>query len=223
MQQLHRITGRDPKGWYWDPDNNCLIHPNFGRIQIVAVHQDDKWSHDRVIIIQHYGEHYVVVNEEGKIGFIEIERVALLPPESYLDSWLNWRETGLPHPVEISKIGVTELELPKGLALTQLQEAEEETRHKVELVVTLGPQNPDTSLYGTSAVLHVCKALPVQTNIPEDEKEGIQRVLWLPPKVASEVVTLDAATYAGLWRFRRWAKSQTTLDNGFWKDIGMEL
>lgn len=226
MTRIGKLQG-NPKGWRYDDQEHYLGNPSFGRIQIVAVYDNNgKENHHRPLFLQHWSEHYVVVNQEQKIAFVEVERPTMLPPNLYTPTWEMWRPSPngqmlIPHPADICTIGLTELELPAGLAEgDSLKEAEEETGFQVEHVAYLGQLNSDPPFYATAPFLHLCRALPIPSQIPQDPNEPIIKVHWLTPEQTRELETYSAPTYAGLCRFRLWALKQ---QDAFWYDIGERL
>jgi hypothetical protein len=226
VNSIQRLT-KAPSQWTWNPVENCLSNPHYGRIQIVAVYSDaGQRPYEQPIFLQQLGEFYIVVNEEMRIAFIEIQRHAVIPLEKYQDSWHTWRpperstELIIPHPADIHSHGIVHQEIPGGLALNKLQEAEEETGYQVTQVAHLGYLNPDASFYGTSDPVYVCKASTIPSNVPPDPNELIRKVHWLSPEQAQEIETLAMNTCASLFLFRRWALKQK---DRFWKEIGEKL
>ena len=226
MPKIQRLANPSSQ-WEWNPQENFLGNPSFGRIQVVEVCSDDgNVIFEQPIFLQQLGEFYVVVNKNGHIAFIQVQRHAVIPIEKYHSNWHTWRppqgstEMLIPHPADIHEEGVTLLELPRGLALNKLQEAEEETGYRVTQVAHLGHLNPDASFYGTSPAVYVCEASEILSDIPPDPHENILQVLWLAPERAKNVQTLSMHTYASLFLFRRWALTQT---DEFWRTIGEKL
>ena len=226
MPTIRRLTGT-PTQWTWNPEKKFLGNPHFGRIQLVAfVNDEGEEIHQQPIFLQQQGEFYVVVNDEGKIAVLRVQRPAVIPIENYHSNWHTWRpprgsiEMMIPHPAELHTEGVTLLELPRGLTLSKLQEAEEETGYQVTQVAHLGYLNPDASFYGTSPAVYLCKALPFPSNFPPDPNERILQVIWIAPEEIREIETISMHTYASLFLFRRWALKQR---DEFWRSIGERL
>jgi hypothetical protein len=224
MPRMGRVEG-NLEGWKWDEEGKYLYHPTYGRIQMVRVQHEDGKYHDQPVFVKLDSEFYIAVNEFGEIAFLEVTRPIALPPEKFGPIHDTWKpvdgEMRIPHPVDIHQEGVTHLELPRGLVEhASLREAEEETRRRVKEVAFLGYTNCDTSWFATSPKVFACMATLEETDVPPDPHEAIKRVLWLTPEEATKVETLDMATYACLFLFRRWALKQ---EDEWWHSIGSRL
>jgi len=229
LVNIAQIQG-ELKGWTWDEDAQALFNPAFGRIQMIAVlNSDGSVNHHRPAWVETRGEITVVVNDEGSFAFVRQMRPVVIPPENYAAKWQEWSppkgssELLIPHPADLSP-GVDCLEVPRGFSNGLLHEAEEETRFRVEQPpvahLGVGHVNMNTTFMATSPFALLCKATRVPSDLDPDPDEPIREVLWLPPEEASEILTLDANTYALLWLVRKWALKQ---EDSFWGEIAERL
>jgi len=225
MMNIERIE-RELIGWGWNEEGHYLGNPGFGRIQLVAVCDDEgKEIYQQPVWLGQRGEVDVIVNDAQKIAFIEAIRHAVIPPAEYAERWNEWQSSKednrmlIPHPADL-RTGVVQLEIPRGFTNVALREAEEEVRYEVELTVCLGHLNMDTAFFGTSPLVYVCRASSIPSDVPPDPQEIIRRVVWLLPEEAREVETLCGVTFSTLFLFRRWAFKQ---EDDFWREIGERL
>ena len=217
------IEGK-PKDWLWDPQQKALRHigkvgeeeKSLGIIQLVSVrdssgreiYQQPWWLESR-------GEVDIVVDEHQRFVLVEAERHAVIPPENYRDVW---DDKAPPEPYEYQNCaGVVSLELPRGFCGSLIQEAEEETRLKVELVAIIGHSNANTSFFGTSPFVVVCKARPIQSDRHKEPNENIRKVILKSPEEVARMTTLCNFTKGALWDFCRWAF--TTQPDPWWKQV----
>ncbi len=208
MFELRKIK-KETKQWKLKLDENVLENPRFGRIEVVMV--TDQKSREEIyeapIYTESRGEVNVVVNDKGEIAFVVQDRHAVIPLE-YLNK--NWTNT----PLKILEVphGVRMTELPRGFSTGVMQEAEEETRFKVEPIAQIGNINVNSAIFGTSPIVRVGRATKIPAEIPQDPKEKILKVLWLGPEEITEKIAkkeiFDGFTLGGLMQFITWGKKQ---------------
>jgi len=205
--------------WSWNPNKKFLELRNrktdkpLVNLQMVSVQSeesDEIFQH--ILWLEPRGEIDIIATPDQRIVFVHIERYSVISPDLYLNNWGEYP----PNPFEYD-YGVTEYELPRGIAASYKIEAEEETLYQVEHVATIGHVNANTAYCATSPLIAIYKALPHQSNKFPEPSERIRNVELFSPNDVAHLETLCGFTKASLWQFCQWAF--TKQDDKFWKDI----
>lgn len=222
MYKIRRIEGC-LNGWTWDEKQKALRHydslrkSSLGVIQLVSV-QNDKGDelYQQPVWLESRGEVDVVVDVSQRFLLVQAERHAVIPPDDYAHDW----KSGPPNPFE-HQSGVVELELPRGFAEAPGQEAEEETGYRVDFVAVISHSNTNTSFYGTSPLVVVCKAYPSPSSRKLEATEQIREVVTKTPEEVARMTTYCGFTKAALWDFCRWAFAEQT--DPWWRQVAERI
>jgi hypothetical protein len=210
------------KGWVWDAKEKSLRHYDpqkrisLGVIQLVSVQQDDREVYQQPWWLEARGEVDVVVDTNQCFVLVEAERHALIAPQQYEHDW----PATFPDPFKFSP-GVAELELPRGFAAHFGQEAEEETGYEIEHVATLGHLSANTSFFGTSPFVAVCRAVPRSARRASEPTEPIRRTVLKTPEEVARLTTCCGISKAALWEFCQWAFLKQK--DSWWRDVAQRL
>lgn len=203
--------------WTWNGATRTLENPKIGRITIYQVYKDDGTTpaYQQPVWTEVRGEINIVLDDQARIAFVEQNRHVIIPADLYKEEWT--RETFDPLKYQM---GVTQLELPRGLTKEILGEVREEVRFDPGEIEATFRVNGNTALFSTSPFVYVTKVTKRPSTVPVDPTEKITKVVWIEPYKVREISTLCGFTMSALWLFRNWCLGQQM---GFWKQIGKAL
>ncbi len=213
--------GRFAKQWVFDRERRCLENRVLGvRYQVVDVVNEatSLVHHEGVLLLSRRIELNIVVDEDGAIGLVYIRREKVVPPEAAEELW-DRDAQGVPG-VELVT-GISEYELPHGLASRKGEEAEEEIGRKIMRIDRIGTIKESPPSGGAGHLFFAVKCGAESSGKFAEAGEQIRQVKFFSPEVVRHIPTICGITQAGLWRFRAWGLARKPDD--FYRSVAERL
>ncbi len=215
--------GRFEKQWKWDPNRRRLENVVLGvAYQVADIVDEDTGAvhHEGVIYVSRRIELHVIIRDrDGYVGMLTHRREKVIPPET-TEMLFAKNPRHIPDPL-VHATGITQFELPHGLAVHPLEEAEEETGFAIVDAAHVGFVKESPCQGGVAHKLYATCVSDRPSGKTLEAGEQVLGVTFFPPKVVRDLPTICGMTQAALWRFRSWGLHQASTTR--WHDVARQL
>lgn len=202
--------GRFEKEWKWHPDKRRLDNAVLGvAYQVVDVVNEETGAvhHEAVIYVSRRIELHVIIRDcDGYVGLLTHRREKVIPP-AVTEAIFAEDPRRIPD-VLVHATGITQYECPHGLAVHELEEAEEETGFAVVEAAHIGFVKESPCQGGVAHKLYATRVSDLPSGKGLEEGEQVLGITFFPPEEIRDLPTICGMTQAALWRFRSWGLSQ---------------
>jgi len=215
--------GRFKKEWKWHADRRRLENAVLGvAYQIVDVVNEETGAvhHEGVVYVSRRIELHVILRDrDGHVGLLTHRREKVIPPET-TEAIFAADPRHIPDPL-VHASGITQYECPHGLAVRELEEAEEETGFAVVEAAHIGFVKESPCQGGVAHKLFATRVSDLPSGEGPEEGEQILGITFFPPEEVREAPTICGMTQAALWRFRSWGLRERS--DTFWHEVAARL
>lgn len=211
------------RDWVYNPLTHRIENLAFGVFYEIfnVVYEDTGELHHRGIGVcsRRIELHVPVRQSDGAIGFVWHHREKVIPP--YVSEAEFAKDPSRPLAISEFARGVYEWELPHGLAVKALAEAEEETGYALVEACHIGFVKESPALGGVAHKLYASVLDDTRSSGKKPEEgEQIMGFHFFPPEEIRTIKTICALTQSALWRFRAWGLDHK---DTFWQRIAARL